>query len=53
MPLLLSARVLRGFISQAAKPFLIYLVLMNVYVVSVNVIVSELIAGNLQMQVTY
>jgi len=26
---------------------------MNVYAVSVNVIVTELIAGNLQMQVTY
>ena len=35
-----SARVLQGFISQAAKPFLIYLVLMNVYVISVNVIVE-------------
>ena len=35
-----SSRVLRGFISQAAKPFLIYLVLMNVYAVSVNVIVE-------------
>jgi len=31
----------------------ICLVLMVVYVVSVNVIVTELIAGNLQMQVTY
>ena len=48
-----SARVLREFTAQAAKPFLIYLVLMNVYVVSVNVIVIEEIAGNLQMQVTY
>jgi len=49
-----SATVLLGFTAQAAKPFLICLVLMNVYTVSVNVIVIELIAGNLQMQgVTY
>ena len=47
-----AARALQGFTSHAAKLFLIYLLLMVVYVVSVNVIVTEKIAGNLQMQVT-
>jgi len=56
MPLLLllsTLLVLQRFTSQAVKPFVLYLVLINVYVVLVNVIVIEKIAGNLRMQVTY